>query len=65
MWLRKDSQKAILTFSSSPAFQHKNIYLIEQNILEIINLISKASSFTLTLDLKREDDSIFFFFRKA
>ena len=44
----------------SPTFQHKNIYLIGQSILEISNFIFKASSFNLTLDLKREEDSICF-----
>ena len=51
---------AILALTSSTTFEHKNIYLIGQNILEISNFISNASSFNFTLDLKRDEDSICF-----
>ena len=40
--IEEDLQKAILALSLSPTFQHKNIYLIGQNILEISNFIFKS-----------------------
>ena len=43
--IEKDSKKTILALSSSPTFQHQNVCLIGQNILEISNsiFISKDS----------------------
>ena len=49
-----------IPLSPSPTFQHKNTHLIGQNILEISISFSKASSFSFTLDLKRDEDSICF-----
>ena len=49
-----------IPLSSSPTFQHKNAHLIAQNILEISISFSKASSFSVILDLKRDEDSICF-----
>ena len=42
---RKDLQKANLALPISPIFQHKNIYLIGQDILEKSTFIFKSEQF--------------------